>query len=313
MSLSYPESVEVVEVSPRDGLQALGRTISTDDKLTLIGLLADAGFRTIEVTSLVRPDAVPELADADELLARLPRREGVAYRVLIANRRGAERAVTAGVDEAMAVVCCSEQYSLRNQGMTVEQALAEALAGHPILDGAGVGLTVGLGLAFFCPYEGTMPMHRPLALVDALMAAGVRRMYLSTSAGMADPGHVHRLCTAVRARHPGIALGLHLHDIDGTALACALAGMDAGVEWLEGSICGLGGGVAMPPSLMDIGNVASEDLVAMLEGMGIDTGVDLDALRRAGCAVEELLGIRSRGRFLRVGTRQDVLREAAQY
>jgi hydroxymethylglutaryl-CoA lyase len=158
-----------------------------------------------------------------------------------------------------------------------------------------------------------MPQRKPLALVDALVADGVTRMYLSTSAGLASPDHVRRLCATVLDRHPEVELGLHLHDVDGTALACALAGLDAGVQWLEGSICGLGGGLAMPPSLMEIGNVVTEDLVAMLVGMGIDTGIDLDALRAAGCAIEELLGIRSRGRFLRVGTRQDVVREAARH
>jgi hydroxymethylglutaryl-CoA lyase len=307
MSLRYPESVEVIEVGPRDGLQSLPRVVSTNDKLRMIELLADAGFRTIEVTALVRPDVVPQLADADKLLKRLPRRDGLAYRALIANRRGAERAVETGLDQVLGLVCCSETYSRRNQGMSVDRSLEEIRAAHDICTTRDIGFTAGIALAFFCPYEGETPLHRPLAIVDQLVANGIDRLYVAASMGMADPAHVHRLCSAILDRHPRLSLGLHLHDTNGMALANALAAMDAGVRWFEGSICGIGGGIAMPASMLDIGNVASEDLVSMLEAMGIHTGVDVGALRDVGWEIAELLDVEPRGRFLRAGTKDDLL------
>jgi hydroxymethylglutaryl-CoA lyase len=308
MSLRYPESVEVIEVGPRDGLQSLARVIPTADKLRMIELLADAGFRTIEVTALVRPDVVPQLADADRLLARLPRRDRLAYRALVANRRGAERAVAGGVDEVLGLVSCSETYNRRNQGMSVQRSVEDIRAVFDICRTHDIGFTAGIALAFFCPYEGETPMHRPLAIVDQLVAHGVDRLYVAASMGMADPAHVHRLCSAILDRHPRLSLGLHLHDTNGMALANAVAAMDAGVRWFEGSICGIGGGIAMPMSTLDIGNVASEDLVSMLEAMGIHTGVDVAALRDVGWEIAELLDVEPRGRFLRAGTKDDVLR-----
>ncbi|HET6549575.1 MAG TPA: hydroxymethylglutaryl-CoA lyase [Solirubrobacter sp.] len=308
MSLRYPESVEVIEVGPRDGLQSLARVIPTADKLRMIELLADAGFRTIEVTALVRPDVVPQLADADRLLARLPRRDRLAYRALVANRRGAERAVAGGVDEVLGLVSCSETYNRRNQGMSVQRSVEDIRAVFDICRTHDIGFTAGIALAFFCPYEGETPMHRPLAIVDQLVAHGVERLYVAASMGMADPAHVHRLCSAILDRHPRLSLGLHLHDTNGMALANAVAAMDAGVRWFEGSICGIGGGIAMPMSTLDIGNVASEDLVSMLEAMGIHTGVDVAALRDVGWEIAELLDVEPRGRFLRAGTKDDVLR-----
>jgi hydroxymethylglutaryl-CoA lyase len=307
MSLRYPESVEVIEVGPRDGLQSLPRVVSTTDKLRMIALLADAGFRTIEVTALVRPDVVPQLADADALLSRLPRRDGLAYRALVANRRGAERAVENGLDQVLGLVSCSETYNQRNQGMSVQQSLEEIRAAHDICVTHDIGFTAGVALAFFCPYEGETPLHRPLAIVDQLVANGIDRLYVAASMGMADPAHVHRLCSAILDRHPRLSLGLHLHDTNGMALANALAALDAGVGWFEGSICGIGGGLRMPMSTLDIGNVASEDLVSMREGMGIHTGVDLTALRDVGWEIAELLDIEPRGRFLRAGTKEDIL------
>jgi hydroxymethylglutaryl-CoA lyase len=308
MSLRYPESVEVIEVGPRAGLQSLPRVIPTADKLRMIELLADAGFRTIEVTALVRPDVVPQLADADRLLARLPRRDRLAYRALVATRRGAERAVAGGVDEVLGLVSCSETYNRRNQGMSVQRSVEDIRAVFDICRTHDIGFTAGIALAFFCPYEGETPMHRPLAIVDQLVAHGVERLYVAASMGMADPAHVHRLCSAILDRHPRLSLGLHLHDTNGMALANAVAAMDAGVRWFEGSICGIGGGIAMPMSTLDIGNVASEDLVSMLEAMGIHTGVDVAALRDVGWEIAELLDVEPRGRFLRAGTKDDVLR-----
>jgi hydroxymethylglutaryl-CoA lyase len=190
----------------------------------------------------------------------------------------------------------------------VQRSVEDIRAVFDICRTHDIGFTAGIALAFFCPYEGETPMHRPLAIVDQLVAHGVERLYVAASMGMADPAHVHRLCSAILDRHPRLSLGLHLHDTNGMALANAVAAMDAGVRWFEGSICGIGGGIAMPMSTLDIGNVASEDLVSMLEAMGIHTGVDVAALRDVGWEIAELLDVEPRGRFLRAGTKDDVLR-----
>jgi hydroxymethylglutaryl-CoA lyase len=307
MSLRLPESVEIIEVGPRDGLQSLPRIVPTVDKLKMIELLADVGFRTIEVTALVRGDVVPQLADADTLLGRLPRRDGLSYRALIANRQGVDRAVAGGLDEVLGLVSCSEGYSRRNQRMSVRESVEEMRAAHAVCREHGVGFTAGLAVAFFCPYDGDTPIERPLGIVDELVADGVERCFVAASAGMADPLQVHRLCTAILERHPRLSLGLHLHDTNGMSLANALAGIDAGVRWLEGSICGMGGGIVMPMTMLDIANVASEDLASMLVAMGVETGLDLDVMRDVGWEIAELLDVEPRGRFLRAGTRADAL------
>jgi hydroxymethylglutaryl-CoA lyase len=305
--LALPDRAEVVEVGLRDGLQTLPRVVPTAVKLRLLEALLDAGLTRLEVTAFARPDVLPQLADGAELLARAPRRPGVVLRALAPNGRGARRALDAGAGELLAVVCCSEAYSLRNQRMTVRQSLDEALAIARLAAQAGVPVTVGLGLAFFCPYEGDTPPGRVLELVGELRAGGIDRVYVATSAGMADPAHVAALTRAILSEHPGTRLGIHLHDTNGMGLANALAAADAGVRTFEGSVGGLGGGIAMPAALPGCGNVATEDLVAMLEQMGVATGIDVGRLRDAGRVVADALGVPSRSRLSHVGTKADVL------
>ena len=305
--LALPDSIDVVEVGLRDGLQSLPRVVPTGTKLELLELLLDAGLTRLEVTAFARPDVLPQLADGAELLARAPRRHGVVLRALAPNLRGARRALDAGADELLAVVCCSESYSLRNQNMSIRRSLEEALDIHGLAAGAGVPVTVALGLAFFCPYEGDTPAARVLELVAELRRAGVDRLYVATSSGMADPAHVSALCRAMLDAHPEARLGIHLHDTNGMGLANALAAADAGIRTFEGSVGGLGGGIAMPAALPGCGNVATDDLVAMFEQMGVATGVDVGRLREAGRAVATALGVPSRSRLSQVGTKADVL------
>lgn len=308
--LALPDSVEVVEVGLRDGLQSLPEAVPTEVKLEILELILDVGFTRLEVTGFARPDVVPQLADAAEVLARAPRRPGVVLRALAPNLRGAERAADAGADAILGVLCCSETYSRHNQGMTVEESLDDILHMHALADREGLPLTVALGLAFFCPYEGETPVAQVLGLVRALRDDGIESLYLATSAGMADPRHVAVLCRAVLAEHPDARVGLHLHDTNGMALANALAGLDAGVRSFEGSIAGIGGGIAMPEALPGCGNVATEDLVAMFEQMGVRTGVDVERLGGVGAEIAARLGVDARSRLSQVGTRAAVLARA---
>lgn len=306
--LTFAREVEIIEVGPRDGLQSLPRTVSTEDKLDLLDLLADAGFRTIEATAFVRPDVVPQLADAAEIMTRLRRRDGVSYRALVPNRRGASRAIEAGVDEILGLITTSDPYNLRNANMSVARNLDVLDEVAAVTLEAGTALTVAVGLAWFSPDEGDTPPDRVLAIVDRVMSAGARRLYLATSVGMDGPREVHELCALIGDRFPELSLGLHLHNANGMALANALAGMNAGVRWFEGSICGIGGGIAMRRGAPDSGNVASEDLVAFFQGMGVATGIAVEDVREAAQAAATLLDIAPRSSLLAAGTKADVRR-----
>lgn len=305
--MHIPEQVSISEVGPRDGLQSFSRWVSTEDKLRMISLILDAGFRSIEVTSFVRADVVPHLADAEEVMARLDRRPDVDYRALVPNRRGAERAVAAGVGTLVALLTLSESYGRRNQNRSpaqLRQAVVEVLE---VGKSAGIGVDVALAMSFFDPYEGEVPPEVVEDAVAHLYDHGARSFYVATSVGMAHPRQVHQLCARLLRRWPDLDLGLHLHNTNGMALANALAAMDAGVRRLEGSICGIGGGIVMPEGLASVGNVATEDLVQMLDLMDVDTGLDFDRVASAARDVAALLAIAHDSFVGRGGTRADVL------
>ena len=307
MTLKFPSAVEIVEVGPRDGLQHLDHEVSVDEKLRMIALLVKAGIRTIEATAFVRPDVMPQMADAGEVIRGLPRDEGVNYRALVPNLKGAERAIEAGVDELLGLTTTSDTYNKLNSNMTVEQNITMLEEVASLADQEQVPLTVAIGLAFFCPYEGDIPPDRVLRMIDILEAAGVRKLYLATSVGMDGPREVHDLCGLVRQRFSGISLGLHLHNTNGMALANALGAMDAGVSWFEGSICGIGGGIVMPPGTPDVGNVATEDLVAMFASANVETGIDLEQLRSCALEIAGLLQVPPQSSLLQAGTKSEVL------
>jgi hydroxymethylglutaryl-CoA lyase len=289
--VELPERVAIVDVAPRDGLQSLPAVYPLETKLELLELLAAAGLAKIEATAFVRPDVVPQLADADELLRRARRVPGCTLRALAPNRRGAERAVAAGADELLALLTLSETYSRLNTNMGLRENLAAASDVVAVAQRAGVPVVVAIGLALYCPYEGEIPEQRVLGAVDRFVAEGVRELYVATSAGLDGPRRVHDLCRRILERHPSLVLGLHLHDTNGMALANALAGAQAGVTVFEGAVCGIGGGLRMPGGAAGYGNVATEDLVNLFAELGVETGLELgavvDAARRAAC----LLGI----------------------
>lgn len=307
-----PSEVLVTEVGPRDGLQSFDRWVSTDDKLRMIGVLVDAGFRSIEVTSFVRPDVVPHLADADELMARLERSPAVNYRALVPNRLGAERAAAAGVDTMVALLTVSESYGRKNQNRSPAQ-MREAVT--DVLDvgrQSDTPVDVALAMSFFDPYEGEVDPQQVEEAVAYLSDRGATSFYVATSVGMAHPRQVHDLCARLLARWPEMDLGLHLHNTNGMALANALAAMDAGVRRFEGSICGLGGGIVMPEGLAPVGNVPTEDLVQMLSLMGIDTGLEFGRVAEASRRIAGILAT-EHGSFVgRGGTRADVLRHGRE-
>jgi hydroxymethylglutaryl-CoA lyase len=291
MALSLPSSITVAEVGPRDGLQSFPRWIDTATKVAMIDRLSDLDLPVIEVSSFAHPKVVPHLRDAEEIFERIKRRPGTLYRALVPNARGAQRGTKVKVDEMLGLITISATYTRKNQNMTIDEAIAQNLESFAIADAAGVRFVMALGMAFWCAYEGLIPEDDVIAVVRRLHDGGIRRFYLAGSLGMEDPVHVNRLFARLRDLFPDSAFGFHIHNLSGMATANILAALDAGVAWLEGAICGIGGGIAMPTKLGSVGNFPTEDLVAMLDEMGIATGIDPEQVLAASKDISALLGI----------------------
>ena len=308
--LTLPEKVLVTEVAPRDGLQSLGHWVPTDDKVRLIDRLSEVGFPVIEVTAFAHPRVIPSLRDAEEVCERIARRKGTVYRGLVPNARGAERAVAAKVDEILGLITVSATYLAKNQNMTMNEAVDQGVMAFRIADKHGIAFVMALGMAMWCPYEGLISQARVCELVRQFRNAGIRRFYLAGSVGMEDPRHVSELFGRLYDKFPDIELGYHVHNLAGRGTANVLAALDAGARWIEGSICGLGGGIAMPTTLGSVGNLATEDIVLMLSEMGIETGLQPSVVVAAARDVASQLGIQARSYALNTGTRNDVQEQA---
>ncbi|QHI97847.1 hydroxymethylglutaryl-CoA lyase [Xylophilus rhododendri] len=306
--LNLPSSVAVNEVCPRDGLQSFPRAVDTDTKVRLVDRLSDAGLPLIEVSGFAHPRAIPNLADAEEVFARIRRRPGTVYRGLVPNARGAQRAAAARVDEMLGLIICSQAYLTRNQNMTIDKAVDEAVEAFRIADGCGSGFVMALGMSFWCPYEGRIPEETVLGLLQRFRNAGMRRFYLAGSVGMEDPRHVHELFSRAGDLLPDIELGFHVHNLAGMATGNILAALQGGARFIEGAICGIGGGIAMPQAMGAVGNFPTEDLVSYLELMGVDTGIDPQAVIAAAADVAELLQVTPRSHTANGITREKVRR-----
>ena len=290
-------AIEIVEVSPRDGLQNEKTLLSTDDKLALIGRAIAAGVRRLEVASFVHPKKVPQMADAEAVMAGLPARDDVTYVGLALNDRGFERALAAGVDEINFAVMASDTFNRRNQGADAFATIGqfEAIAARARGD-VPVGVTVGT--AFGCPFEGEIALDRLLAIVEALAAAAPREIALADTIGVATPRDVVERVGAVRTRFPEIAIRCHFHNTRNTGIANAWAAIEAGAATLDASLGGVGGCPFAPAAT---GNVATEDLVYMLHRAGIETGLDLEACIDAARWLEGALGHSLPGQVMKAG------------
>ena len=280
--------VRIYEVGPRDGLQAEPTIVATEDKLRFIDMLADAGLREIETTSLVSPKAVPQLADAEPLLAALDRRPEVRYPVLVPNQRGLARAVEAGVDAICLITAATDSYVRHNIGMSQEESLAgfEPIAAEARQRGWWIRGYVST--AFGCPYEGEVEATAVVAVAERLRAMGVDELAISDTLGVAAPTDVERVLGALAEAGIGPdMIGLHFHDTRGTALANVIAALDAGVTTFDASTGGTGGSPFAPGAA---GNLATEDLVYLLDRQGLRHGVDLDGVLEAARFIGFALG-----------------------
>jgi len=307
--LNLPEKVTVVDVAARDGLQSFGRWVDTDVKIAIVDRLSDAGFPVIEVTGFTHPRAVPNLQDAELVMAGIRRRPGTVYRALVPNARGAERAVKseAPPDQILGLIVASDTYLAKNQNMTTDQAVQEAIAAFRIANAAGRSFVMAIAGAFWDMYDGLTPRSKVMGLVERFHDAGIRSLYLAGSLGMEDPVHVNQLFTAVKTQWPQLELGFHVHNMAGLATANILAALDGGATFLEGSICGIGGGIALPGSVRSTGNLSSEDIVYLLNESGIDTGIDLDEAISASRDISKLLNIEPVGHVAHCGSRGELM------
>ncbi len=280
--------VRIYEVGPRDGLQAEAAILSTDDKLRYLGLLADAGLREIEATSFVSPRAVPQLADAGDLLHRLERRPGVRYPVLVPNERGMARALEAGAEAICVFTAATESYARHNINMSIDESLA---AFAPVVAAArerGMWVRAYVSTAFGCPYEGEVPERAVVTVSHRLLDLGVDELGISDTVGAAGPSDVRRVLAALHGAGIGAdAIGLHFHDTRGTALANVMAALDLGQRAFDASTGGTGGSPFAPGSA---GNLATEDLVYLFDREGIRHGADLDRVLEAARFVAGRLG-----------------------
>ncbi|WP_193608621.1 hydroxymethylglutaryl-CoA lyase [Nocardioides lijunqiniae] len=294
-----PTRVEIVEMSPRDGLQNEATVLSTADKLELVERAVRAGARRIEVTSFVNPSRVPQMADADELMAALPRPEGVRYAGLVMNQRGLDRALAGGVDEIDVVVVASDTFCRRNQGMSTAEACVTAASLVGQAREAGVFATVTVAASFGCPFEGEVPLARLREVVSRVVDTGPDELALADTIGVAVPRDLtERFALAREVAGADLPLRVHLHDTRHTGVANAVAAVAAGVTTLDASIGGAGGCPFAPNAT---GNVATEDLVYLFARSGIETGLDLAATVDTVTWLEDRLGKRLPGALLRAG------------
>jgi hydroxymethylglutaryl-CoA lyase len=296
----FPQSVRIREVGPRDGFQNEPEVIPTDEKVRLIGMLARSGLRRLEVTSFVRPDVIPQLADAEDVLGAIVRPDGVSYSVLIPNEKGLERALGLRdrFDEVNVFLSASETHNRKN----VNRSIAESLAGleRTIARARADGLRCegAISVSFGCPYEGEVPAERVFEIAERLAEAGCEEVAFGDTTGMANPRQVAEFLAAARERLLGVELTVHFHNTRGQGLANVLAALEAGVESFESAFGELGG-CPVPPG--STGNISTEDLVSMLHEMGIETGIDLEELIAASRTVQELLGRPLGAHVLRAG------------
>ncbi len=280
-------SVRIVEVGPRDGLQNEKQPVATATKIELIERLADAGLTTIEATSFVSPKWVPQLADAAEVYSGIRKRPGVRYPVLVPNLQGYERARSVGVTEIAVFAAASEAFSRRNINAGIDESLARFA---PIMERAradGVAVRGYVSTVLGCPYQGEVPLADVVRVARDLYAAGCYEISLGDTIGIGTPARARALIAAVAAEVPIAALAVHFHDTRGQALANIYACLDLGVSVIDASVGGLGG---CPYAAGASGNVATEDVVYMLTGMGVRTGIDLDRLIATGKWISEVLG-----------------------
>jgi hydroxymethylglutaryl-CoA lyase len=296
---ALPARVTVVEVGPRDGLQNEHGVVATADKIHFIDLLSAAGFPVIEATSFVSPKAIPQLADATEVMAGITRRPGTRYTALVPNRKGMERALAAGVDEVAVFTGASESFAQHNINTSIAGSIENFRPVVEMARAAGLRVRGYVSTAFGCPYEGRVEPRAVLGVVERLLELGVDELSIGDTIGVATPSQVVEVTALLAERVPLDRLAMHFHDTRGTALANVLAALQMGVAIFDSSAGGLGGCPYAPGAS---GNLATEDLLYLLHGLGIATGIDLAAVVEASRFLAGVRGAAPASRYYAAAT-----------
>ncbi|MGV8872016.1 MAG: hydroxymethylglutaryl-CoA lyase [Rhodococcus sp. (in: high G+C Gram-positive bacteria)] len=307
---ALPSSAMLVDVGLRDGLQAVTEVVETDHKLELLDGLLAAGFTTVEITSFAHPRVLPQFADAEEVIARAPKREGVTYKALVPNRIGAQRAAETAIDEIVMVIPVDAQMAAKNQNSTPDRLLEEFADVVGLAHRSGKKVTAAVATAFFAPCRGPVDGEELTRVVRRAVDAGADALYLAGTSGMETPTEFSTGVTTYKSMFPELPIGVHLHNRNGFGLINALASLEAGADWIEGSFGGLGGDLWFPGDDSVLGNVPLEDVVALLHSLGIETGIDVDRYADVVRIGAEYTGIPSYSFVSRGGTR-DALAEAS--
>lgn len=296
--MTLPHSVTICEVGTRDGFQIEAEFIPTDVKIDMVNRLSAAGIPRIEVTSFVHPKAVPQLRDAEEVMARISRRPGTTYAALVPNDKGAVRAIAAGVDKIHTVLSASESHNMANVNMTIAESLSKLEAVARVASAANVPVQGGISTAFGCPFETDIALDTLDMIVTRLVAMGCVGIGLADTTGMANPAQVRRTLEHLVPQFPGVEWTLHTHNTRAMAIPNILASMEYGVRHFDSSLGGLGGCPFAPGAT---GNVCTEDLVHCLHAMDIDTGIDLQQLVTAAQTLEDVIGRTLPGQVMKAG------------
>ena len=300
-------SVTLVEVGPRDGIQAEPKILTTEEKVEFITRSIDAGIKRIEVTSFVNPKRVPQMADAVEVVAALPKDTGCSFIGLILNMKGYERARDAGVDEVGYAVVSTDTFATKNQGMTSVETVDAWNSVGRLAKSEGVKAGVTIGASFGCPFEGEVPQERVVDIAKRVAESEPVEIALADTIGCADPGRVGALISKVKEAVPGMPIRVHLHNTRNTGLANAYAAVEAGVDFIDASTGGIGGCPFAPRAT---GNIPLEDLIYMFNRMGVETGVDIDKIIANAAWVEERLGAPIPAMLGKAGVFPDVAKAA---
>ena len=291
-----PERVTIVEVGPRDGLQNETAVVPTAQKVMFIDQLTAAGHCAIEVSAFVSPKWVPQMGDAAEVFAAITKKEGVRYSALVPNRAGLDRALAAGVRDIAIFAAASETFSRKNINQSIDESFEVYREVTDAAMQAGLGVRAYLSTSFGCPFEGPVDIRRVVDLTERLLQLGAYEVAVSDTIGVAHPGQVSRLLERLLGRVAAKQIALHFHDTRGTALANVLASLEQGVTTFDSSAGGLGGCPYAPGAT---GNLATEDLLYMLDGLGVATGVAIDAVVQASRTIEAAIGHPLPSRYVR--------------
>ena len=304
--MNFGKKVILCEVGPRDGLQNECAILTVDQKVELINDITDAGYKVIEVGSFMSPKAVLQMATTDEVMKKIKRKDGVEYRVLIANLKGVERAIACDCKKVKLNVSASRAHNLANLNATPEETVAGFQACVDLAKANNIIVSGSISMPFGSPWERNIPIEDVKNIVEAYLRAGVNQISLSDASGMAVPSQINSMCKEMIKYYPEVNWILHLHNTRGVAMANIIAGLDAGIDCFDTSFGGLGGCPFVPGAA---GNIASEDVIHMLSEMGIKTGIDLDKMIEVAKKVQKFVGHDTDSYILKAGKSSELIRE----